>query len=120
MFKEIYSEKIFPEEINTVVNLNAAEFEQRLIADSNAVLIDVRTPIEHNTARIPNSLLIDIYNPSFLQELDKLDRRKNYYLYCRSGNRSYIAGMQMKKMGFGRVFNLQPGIIGWSGSKEIS
>jgi len=103
-----------------VENLDSKTFDQLLKEDDNAVLIDVRTPMEHRMIRIPNSLLIDIYNPAFLEEIDKLERDKNYYLYCRSGNRSYIAGTEMIKMGFKKVYNLQPGIIGWTGEKEKS
>ena len=119
MFRENYLENN-DKKLDFVENLSSAEFEQKMKEDKNAMLIDVRTLMEHNTNRIPNSLLIDIYNPTFLTEIDKLDRTKNYYLYCRSGNRSFIAGQQMKKMGFGEVYNLQPGIIGWTGPKENS
>jgi rhodanese-related sulfurtransferase len=119
MFRETYLESNNAK-LDFVENLSSDEFEQKLNEDKNAMLIDVRTQMEHSTSRLPNSLLIDIYNPAFLIEIDKLDRTKNYYLYCRSGNRSYIAGQQMKKMGFGDVYNLQPGIIGWNGKKENS
>jgi len=90
--------------------------------DGNAVLLDVRTAIENQMARIPNSLLIDFTNPAFKVEVDKLDKRKNYFVYCRSGNRSYLAGVQMLQVGFKKVYNLKPGIIGWKGEieKEIS
>jgi rhodanese-related sulfurtransferase len=99
-------------------NLDAETFQKMLNQDSDAVLIDVRTPRENNQARIPNSILIDINNPAFPQEIDKLDKNKNYYLYCRSGNRSYYACAYMVKIGFKTVYNLKPGIIGWSGETE--
>jgi len=95
-------------------------YMKKLKSDKNAVLIDVRTPIENSQLKIPNSFLIDIYNPSFLNEIDKLDRSKNYYIYCRSGNRSFQAGNIMLRMGFEKVYNLKPGIIGWNGDKESS
>jgi rhodanese-related sulfurtransferase len=108
------------EEENTrlVENLDTAKFQKELTQDINAVLIDVRTQQEHNLARIPNSILIDFYSPLFLHEIDKLTRDKNYYLYCRRGNRSYYAGNQMLKMGFSKVCHLHPGIIGWNGDVE--
>jgi phage shock protein E len=103
-----------------VENLDAKTFEQKMAEDKDAVLLDVRTPMEHKMVRIPNSILIDINNPMFAQEVDKLDKNKSYYVYCRSGNRSYHAGNYMLKTGFEKVYNLQPGIIGWHGEKEIS
>lgn len=95
------------------VDLDSETFSEKLNEDKNAVLIDVRTPMEYEQGHIPNSLLLDIMRPDFINELDKLDRDKNYYLYCRSGNRSFHAGRQMLMMGFKNVFNLEPGIIGW-------
>ncbi len=103
-----------------VENLDAKTFEQKLAEDKDAVLLDVRTPMEHQMVRIPNSLLIDINSSIFMEEIDKLDKSKSYYLYCRSGNRSFHAGNYMLKSGFEKVYNLEPGIIGWNGKKEFS
>lgn len=99
-------------------NLDAQTFEEQMQNDEKSVLIDVRTQAEHYDAKIPNSLLVDLMNPHFLDEIGKLDRSKSYYLYCRSGNRSYHAAREMAKLGFEKVYNLAPGIIGWSGKIE--
>lgn len=99
-------------------NLDAQSFETQLKEDKEAVLVDVRTEAEHYDAKIPNSKLLNLMNPHFMDEIGKLDRSKNYYLYCRSGNRSYHAAREMVKMGFEKVYNLAPGIIGWSGEIE--
>jgi rhodanese-related sulfurtransferase len=104
----------------SVENLDAESFRQKLEEDKETILLDVRTPTEHQMVRIPNSILIDIYNPMFMHEIDKLDRNKSYYVYCRSGNRSFHAGNYMLKIGFEKVYNLQHGIIGWSGEKEMT
>jgi len=103
-----------------VENLDAKMFEKRVTEDKEAILLDVRTPMEHQMVRIPNSILIDINSPTFLQEIEKLDKNKSYYVYCRSGNRSFHAGNYMLKAGFDKVFNLEPGIIGWQGQKEFN
>jgi rhodanese-related sulfurtransferase len=103
-----------------VENLDAKTFETKVAEDKNAVLLDVRTPMEHQMVRIPNSILIDINSPMFMEEIDKLDKTKSYYVYCRSGNRSFHAGNYMLTNGFEKVFNLESGIIGWNGEKEFS
>jgi len=103
-----------------VENLDAKTFEKKMAEDKDAVLLDVRTPMEHQIVHIPNSILIDINNPKFAQEVDKLDKNKSYYVYCRSGNRSFHAGNYMLEAGFEKVYNLEPGIIGWNGKKEFS
>ena len=95
-------------------------FKKKIADDIDAVLLDVRTLMEHQMERIPNSILIDINNPMFIQEVEKLNKKKNYYVYCRSGNRSFHAGNYMLKVGFEEVYHLQPGIIGWQGEKEFS
>ena len=103
-----------------VENLDAKMFEKRVTEDKEAILLDVRTPMEHQMVRIPNSILIDINSPTFVQEIEKLDKNKSYYVYCRSGNRSFHAGNYMLKAGFEKVYNLEPGIIGWQGQKEFN
>ena len=118
MFKDMFSIRDRNEKVNTVENVNAENFEKMIKEDKNGLLIDVRSSMENKILRIPNSLLIDIASPFFIPELDKLDRNKNYYLYCQRGNRSYHAGNHMLKMGFKKVCHLQPGIIGWKGETE--
>ena len=43
-----------------VENLDAKTFEKKIAEDKDAVLLDVRTPMEHQMVRIPNSILINI------------------------------------------------------------
>ncbi|MGB2761319.1 MAG: rhodanese-like domain-containing protein, partial [Maribacter stanieri] len=40
---------------------------------------------------------------------------KNYYVYCRSGNRSGQACAIMKNLGFDTAYNLQGGFMNWEG-----
>jgi len=105
---------------NKIINLDSESFERKLSQDENAVILDVRTQQEYNEYRIPNSLLIDIYRPTFLNEIEKLDRTKNYYVYCHSGARSYQAAAKMVKLGFDNLFNLSGGIASWYGEIEES
>ena len=106
--------------IKIVENLDAESFKTKIADDIDAVLLDVRTPMEHRMERIPNSISIDISSPMFIHEVEKLNKNKRYYVYCRSGYRSFHAGNYMLKVGFEEVYHLQPGIIGWQGEKEIS
>ncbi len=101
-----------------VQNLDAENFKEKLEKNENAVLLDVRTPQEYHDVRIPNSINLDLMDPYFIHEIEKLDKSKSYYIYCRSGNRSYYACMEMLKLGFTEVYNLADGIIGWNGELE--
>ena len=103
-----------------VENLDSLSFEDKYNNDNNAVLLDTRTLMEYNEVRIPNSQLMDLIDPNFESNLQNMDRTKNYYLYCRTGNRSFQAARLMKNYGFENVYNLKSGIVRWHGETESS
>jgi len=96
-------------------NLNPDEFEKG-IAQADAIIIDVRTPMEYNEGHIKNSKLIDVSDRDFESQIEKLDKNKAYYVYCRSGGRSSNASQIMVEKGFTKVYNLRGGIIAWANS----
>lgn len=99
-----------------MADLSQEEWEEQLQNDDNAFILDVRTPEEVEEGYIPNALNIDIYlGQDFLVELEKLDKTKNYYIYCRSGNRSGQACAIMNSIGFENAYNLEGGIMNWEG-----
>lgn len=98
-------------------NLYSPEFRAALAADTNAVLLDVRTAAEVAERHIPGSIHIDVMQPDFTVNVLDLDPSKNYYVYCRSGGRSAQACMILAESGFtGRLVNLAGGITGYDGS----
>lgn len=105
--------------MNYPKNLTADEFINAINSDDSAIILDVRTPAEYVEGHISNSVLIDIYNPTFQNKILELDKSKNYYIYCRSGNRSYHAGVFMLSEGFNFVSHLEDGIISWKEKLEI-
>ena len=97
-------------------NLNISPNKLKEIIDKDNpidILIDVRTLEEVNDSQIPNSINIDYYHNSFEKSLDSLDKNFNYFIYCRSGNRSMKTVNILKSKGFENAFNLQGGIIAW-------
>ena len=84
--------------------------------DTNAVLLDVRTDEEIEEGMIPNAVHLDFYQgQDFINALESLDKTKNIYVYCRSGNRSGQACLIMKQLGFENTFNLIGGMNEWQG-----
>jgi len=99
-----------------MADLSQEEWVEQLNADANAFILDVRTRTEVSEGYIPNASNIDIYlGQQFLAELEKLDKSKSYYVYCRSGNRSRQACAIMNNVGFENAYNLEGGIIAWQG-----
>ncbi|TLF41613.1 rhodanese-like domain-containing protein [Maribacter aurantiacus] len=99
-----------------MADLSQEEWASRLEKDDNAIILDVRTDTEVEEGFIPNSVNIDIYKgQGFIDELEKMDKSKNYYVYCRSGNRSGQACAIMNSLGFENAFNLEGGFMNWEG-----
>ncbi|MEO9892423.1 rhodanese-like domain-containing protein [Aurantibacter sp.] len=97
-------------------DLSQIEWEEQLEADDNAIVLDVRTQEEVDDGYIPNAIHIDIYNgQGFIDEVNKLDKSKNYYVYCRSGNRSGQACAILDSLGFENAYNLEGGFMNWEG-----
>ena len=97
-------------------DLSQEEWASQLAEDANAVVLDVRTDAEVAGGIIPNAIHIDIYKGQlFVDEIEALDKSKNYYVYCRSGNRSGKACAIMLQLGFENAYNLQGGILRWEG-----
>lgn len=100
--------------------LTEEQWKEQINKDGDAVLLDVRTEEEVEQGQIPGALNIDIYKgQEFVEELEKLDKSKNYYVYCRSGARSAQACTVMDQMGFNKTYNLLGGFSKWNGEKEI-
>jgi rhodanese-related sulfurtransferase len=81
--------------------------------DPDFVLLDVRTPKEFDAERIEGAVRIDYLSPSFRDEMAKLDRRKTYLVYCRTGHRTNGAAKVMRELGFQSVAVLAGGITKW-------
>ena len=98
-------------------DLTQEEWVSQLEKDSNAVVLDVRTDAEVADGIIANAIHIDIYKgQEFVSEIEALDKNKNYYVYCRSGNRSGQACNIMEQLGFDNAYNLEGGILEWEGN----
>ena len=94
-------------------SLSADEFAA-LIDSVDVVLVDVRTPTEHDSGHIPGTAFnIDVKSDSFLLESQiSLKKDRAVAIYCRSGNRSKTAGEILAKDGY-TVYELSTGFNGW-------
>ncbi|QFZ55176.1 rhodanese-like domain-containing protein [Oceanihabitans sp. IOP_32] len=98
-------------------NLSQEKWVSQIEEDKDAVIIDVRTEDEVAEGIIENAIHIDIHGgQDFIDKLEALDKSKNFYVYCRSGNRSGQACSIMVQLGFVRAYNLEGGILEWEGN----
>lgn len=111
---------IFPNSLRaeskmSYINLTPQEFHKQYSENkTNALLLDVRTEGEYNSAHIANSLLIPVQ--VLADQLKKIEKYKNkpVYIYCRSGNRSVTAANILLDAGFTKVYQLPGGIGAWA------
>jgi rhodanese-related sulfurtransferase len=100
-------------------NLSQEEWKTLASSSENSIIIDVRTPQEWAEGIIPGAIQLDIRNTDhFIDEIKKLDRQKEYFVYCRSGARSGQACQMMDQLGFESASNLVGGILEWNGDLE--
>lgn len=95
-------------------DLTVPQWKETIAQDTNAVILDVRTQEEVEEGMIADAKHIDIYlGQGFLDQIDTLDKEKNYYVYCRSGKRSVQACALMKQRGIHSTHNLLGGYMAW-------
>ena len=99
-----------------MADLSQEDWKKQLEEDNNSIVLDVRTQDEVDEGMIPDAIHIDIYKgQEFMDEIEALDKSKNYFVYCRSGARSGKACAIMNQLGFEKAFNLEGGFMAWQG-----
>ena len=98
---------------NQLNNLDPEAFKIAIKDCPDTLLIDCRKPNEVATGKLPGAINLDYLAPDFWEQIDQLDARKNYYVYCRSGRRSIRTCTLMQNGGFCKVYNLDGGLNAW-------
>ena len=98
---------------DTTSVISVEQFEQE-IQNDDIQLLDVRTSEEYADGYIGNAINIDVLQTDeFTSEIQKLDKSKPVYLYCRSGNRSQKASKILEENGFETITDLKGGYNAW-------
>lgn len=93
-------------------DLEGKTFRQKFEETNNAELIDVRTSAEFASGTIKRAKNMDLMSANFQTQVQKLDKDRTYFLFCRSGNRSGSATSLFEKLGL-KSYNLVGGIGAW-------
>ncbi len=88
-----------------------------LVAENeNAIILDVRMPIEYETSHISGSVNVDVQDESFREMAAALDPDKTYIVHCTknpAGGRSSRALDTLQELGFKNLYSLDGGYIAW-------
>ena len=100
-------------DVPTINVADAFNLIQQNTSNPNFVILDVRTEDEFNTGYIAGATNIDYHAADFQTNVGKLDRNKQYLVYCASGIRGASATQIMLNLGFKQVQNIAGGIAVW-------
>ena len=85
---------------------------KELIEQSQATLVDVRTPEEYAMGHINGATLLPLDTLASRAEAALADKNANVIVYCQSGGRSAYAAAHLAAMGYSNVHDLG-GILNW-------
>jgi rhodanese-related sulfurtransferase len=89
------------------------EVQQMQARNEPVVYLDVREPNEWNLGHLPGAVHLPRGNlEGKVEALIPRDRR--VVIYCARGNRSALAALTMKQMGYEHVSSMSGGIQGWA------
>jgi rhodanese-related sulfurtransferase len=111
----IFSVSIFSCQTASNKNITVVSVEEfnTFLNDKTVQLIDVRTPKEYEVEHIENAINIDFLDEDFSKKINKLNKEKPVYIYCRSGRRSGNSSSIFLKAGFPHIYDLEGGILNW-------
>ena len=97
-----------------VRDMSVHDLAAKLSADNPPLLLDVRTSREFNNGHIQQAVLAPVSElkqrgPRLLESNTKQD----VAVICHSGNRSLLAAVSLRRMGFSTVFNVSGGMAHW-------
>jgi rhodanese-related sulfurtransferase len=97
-----------------IEELTPEQVREMQARNENAVYLDVREPNEWNLGRLPNAVHLPRGNLETKIEALVGDRSQRVVIYCARGNRSALAALTMKQMGYVNVASMSRGFSGWA------
>ena len=98
----------------TTIEANAAK--DFVGQHENAVIMDVRTPVEYEMSHITGSVNVNVQDESFEDMVVALDPNKTYIVHCTKNpadGRSSRALETLKSLGFKHLYSLEGGYVAW-------
>lgn len=92
-------------------DIRATEAKGLLATKKSVYLLDVRTPEEFRQGRIQGAVLIPINEVE--RRIGEIPRNRPIVVYCAVGSRSGLVAGFLSQKGYGEVYNVTDGIVGW-------
>ncbi len=94
-----------------VHNVSPVQARDLLARDGRMFLLDVRTPGEYRQVRIAGARLIPI--DTLVRRIGEIPSGRPVLVYCAVGSRSSQVAGYLANRGYGDVYNMVGGIMGW-------
>ena len=91
----------------------AYELIKKNSGNPDFVILDIRTSKEFLNGHIPGALNIDYYSRTFDANIEQLDKKKTYFIYCRTGRRTSRAARMMLRRGFEKIYTSYGDVAAW-------
>jgi monothiol glutaredoxin len=101
----------------TLGEMSVQELKALMDSEESFEFLDVRTPNEFETARIPGAVLLD---EAQYQRIMNLPKQTKIVFICHHGPRGVNAGQKYISEGFTNVHNITGGIEAWSSEIDSS
>jgi len=111
IFTMVLNHEVFAQE--GAPKLSPEQFDVQAHKKKKNVILDIRTPEETSQGYIEGAEFIDFLGDDFEEEVSKLNKKRTYYVYCRSAKRTIPATEKMKELGFKKVYMLEDGLNNW-------
>lgn len=95
--------------------ITPAELQQRLGAQPDLVLLDVRTPAEFDEVHVPQARLepLDLFQSGDSIAKLGIPQDQPVYLLCQSGARATSAAAKLRQAGYDQAVVVEGGTLGW-------
>lgn len=92
-------------------DITSREAKSLLEKNKKVFLLDVRTPDERRQGYIAGSTLIPI--DVMEKRIGEVPKNRPVLVYCAVGSRSGVVAQALARLGYGEVYNMKDGILGW-------
>ena len=102
------------QELVAAIKVNAAR--DFVAKHEDAVIMDVRTPVEYEFSHITGAVNVSVQDESFENMVNGLDPNKTYIVHCTRNpavGRSSRVLETLKSLGFKNLYSLEGGYVAW-------